>query len=90
MYISKHHPYSTLHAKRSLTSFIILYLKHDYDETPFPDPSQLLTHTVNQTPSGFFMFGFCHRVPEWISYLVVPWENKYFSEFSNKEPYTCL
>lgn len=47
------HPDSTLHAKRSPTSFIILYLKHDYDETPFPDPSQLLTHTVNQTPSGF-------------------------------------
>lgn len=56
MHISKHHPYSTLHAKRSPTSFIILYFKHDYDETPFPDTSQLLTHTVNQTPSGFFLF----------------------------------
>lgn len=58
VYISKHHPYSTLHVKRGSTSFIVLYLKHDYDETPFPDPSQLLTHTINQTPSGFFMFVF--------------------------------
>lgn len=57
-HISKHYLNSTLHVKRDPTSFIVLYLKHNDDETPFPDPSQLLTHTVNQTPSGFFMFVF--------------------------------
>lgn len=67
MHISKHRPYSTSHAKRSPAPFLILYLKHDHDETPFPDPSQLLTHTVKETPSGFFMFGFCHIIQEWIS-----------------------